>query len=115
MSTNEPRNLAAELRQSLIEATRTREHRAELATLREELAKANRACQTLGKVVAGQSRSLYAAWIEVRRGDLDAAAQWVLNSVPDVWDGPPEEEWNGTETGGEWFDRTIEPAGGTPS
>lgn len=109
--TGEQRNLAADLRQSLDDATREIEQR-ELAALREELTKAQRAAQTLGNVVAGQARSLYAAWIEVARNDLHAASQWVLNSVPDVWDGPPEHEWNGTETGDEWFSRTDEPSAG---
>ena len=27
-------------------------------------------------------------------------------SVPDVDDNPPDEQWNGTETGSEWFWRT---------
>lgn len=80
-------------------------HEGELAALREELAKTQRAAQTLGRTVVSQARSLYAAWIEVARGDLHAASQWVLNSVPDVWD---DEPWNGTETAQEWFDRTDE-------
>jgi hypothetical protein len=59
----------------------------------------------LGRIVSSQSRATYAAWIDSRRGDHKAAAEWLANSVPDV---PDHEPWNGTETGGEWFWRTKE-------
>jgi hypothetical protein len=70
--------------------------------------KLQRACETLGRVVVGQARDLYAMWIDVSRGDMDAVRERVLNTIPDVDDNEPDEQWNGTETGGEWFWRTKE-------
>jgi hypothetical protein len=73
-----------------------------------ELAKLQQACQTLGMVVERQARDLYAMWVDVSRGDLEAVRERVLNAIPDVDDNEPGEQWNGTETGDEWFDRTRE-------
>jgi hypothetical protein len=44
--------------------------------------------------------------IDVTRGDLEAVRQRVLNAIPDVDDNEPAEQWNGTETGSEWLERT---------
>jgi hypothetical protein len=80
----------------------------QLAAVTAERDKIQRACQTLGRVVVHQARDLYAMWIDVSRGDMDAVRERVLNVLPDVDDNEPDEQWNGTETGGEWFWRTKE-------
>lgn len=80
----------------------------EVADVWAELAKVQRAAQTLGMVVERQARDLYAMWIDVSRGDLEAVKERVLNSIPDCDDNEPDQQWNGTETGDEWFDRTRE-------
>jgi hypothetical protein len=82
------------------------------AGLAAELAKVQRGAQTLGMVVTRQARDLYAMHIDVSRGDLEAVAQRVLNSIPDVDDNPPAEQWNGTETGSQWLDRTRDALAG---
>lgn len=76
--------------------------------LEAELAKVQGAARTLGMVVTHQARDLYAAWIDVSRGDLQAVRERVLNSVPDCDDNGPGGQWNGTEAGDEWFERTRE-------
>lgn len=71
----------------------------------DELARLKTACRTLARVVTGQVRAMEAARIEMAHGDLYAASQWILNSLPDVWD-DPETEWDGKESAAEWWDRT---------
>ena len=80
----------------------------ETADVRAELAKVQRGAQTLGMVVTRQARDLYAMHIDVSRGDLEAVAQRVLAAIPDCDDNEPAEQWNGTETGSEWLERTRE-------
>lgn len=70
-----------------------------------ELINLRNACQTLGKVVSGFSQTMEAARIELVQGKPESALQWILNATPDVWDGPEELAWNGTETAQEWLDR----------
>jgi hypothetical protein len=48
-------------------------------------------------------RGLYAAWIDAQRGDLKAVIECLAEGL-DGFEGP---EWNGTETGTEWHDRTA--------
>jgi hypothetical protein len=79
---------------------------AALAEVIAERDKLQQACQTLGTVVERLARDRYASWIDASRGDMDAVRQGVLNSMPDVDDNEPDEQWNGTETGSEWFWRT---------
>lgn len=69
------------------------------------------ACVTLGRTVEHQARMIYAAGIDVALSDFRAAAQWVLNATPDVDDNDPDDQWNGTETGAQWFERTRDTAG----
>ena len=85
-----------------------------------EIAKLRNACQLLGWVVTGQARAMEAARIEMAQGSTEKAMQWILNSLPDVWD-DEETEWDGTETANEWWDRTdafyretAATTGGTP-
>lgn len=80
----------------------------ELADVQAELAKVQRGAQTLGMVVTRQARDLYAMWIDVSRGDLEAVKERVLSAIPDCDDNEPGEQWDGTETGREWFERTRE-------
>jgi hypothetical protein len=77
-----------------------------LAAAQAELDKVQRGAATLGMVVVRQARDLYAMHIDVTRGDLEAVRQRVLNAIPDVDDNEPAEQWNGTETGSEWLERT---------
>jgi hypothetical protein len=57
----------------------------------------------LAHALSFQARTLYAAWIDIARGDRDSAVRWIVNAQPDQWDGEP---WNGTETGERWLART---------
>ena len=75
-------------------------------SIREHRRRAEDACQMLGRVVTGHARAMEAARIELAQGDARKAMEWILNSLPDVDDNPPEDQWNGTETAQEWFDRT---------
>jgi hypothetical protein len=71
----------------------------------DEVRKLRNACRTMGKVITGMARSMEAARIEMLQNGPEAAMQWILNSIPDVDDNDPEDQWNGTETAGEWLDR----------
>jgi hypothetical protein len=71
----------------------------------DEFAVVKSACRMLAKAVTGQNRAMQAARIEMAQGNAPAAVQWILNSLPDVWD-DPETEWDGTESANEWWDRT---------
>lgn len=82
----------------------------ETGAVMDELARVQRAAGTLGMVVERLARDLYAMWVDVSRGDLEAVRERVLNSIPDCDDNEAAEQWNGTETGDEWFDRTREGA-----
>ena len=59
----------------------------------------------LANSVARNPQVMEAARIEMRQAGAHAAMQWILNSLPDVWD-DPETEWDGKESAGAWFDRT---------
>jgi hypothetical protein len=71
----------------------------------DELARLREGARTLGKAVIGQRRAMEAARIELAQGSAEKAMQWILNSLPDVWD-DPETEWDGKESAEAWFDRT---------
>ena len=71
----------------------------------DEITRLRNACQLLGQVLTGHGRAMEAARIEMAQGSTEKAMQWILNSLPDVWD-DEETEWNGTETANEWWDRT---------
>ena len=74
------------------------EHDLALATLR-------RSARILANIVARNHQVMEAARIEMRQNGPHAAMQWILNSIPDVWD-DPETEWDGKESAEAWFDRT---------
>jgi hypothetical protein len=61
--------------------------------------------ETLGKIVVRQAQSMEAARIEMIQNGPEKAMQWILNSIPDVDDNDPADQWNGTETAREWLDR----------
>ena len=88
--------------------TTTETETTDLAALQERLRRAEDACQLLGRVVTGQARAMEAARIEMLQGSTHKAMQWILNSLPDVDDNDPEDQWDGFETAQEWFDRTDE-------
>lgn len=72
---------------------------------RAELARVQSAAQTLGRVVTWQARSMEAARIEMLQNGPEKAMQWILNSIPDVDDNDPEDQWDGKESAAEWIDR----------
>jgi hypothetical protein len=65
--------------------------------------------RTLGRIVSEMSAGLYAAWINLQRGDSGAALKWIEEMPADARDRDPETTWNGTETGAEWLARTQAP------
>lgn len=75
-----------------------------------EITKLQNACKLMGRSITGLSRAMEAARIELAQGSAEKAMEWILNSLPDVSDDDPEDQWNGTETANEWFDRTREGA-----
>ena len=79
----------------------------ELAATKERLRRTENACQLLGRTVTGLARTLEAAHIELVQGKPGNALEWILNATEYVHDGRAD-QWNGTETAQEWFDRTDE-------
>ena len=71
----------------------------------DEFAALKRSARILASIVARNHQVMEAARIEMRQTGAHAAMQWILNSLPDVWD-DPETEWDGKESAGAWFDRT---------
>ena len=71
-----------------------------------ELSRVQSAARTLGKVVTRMAQSMEAARIEMIQNGPEAAMQWILNSLPDVSDEAPEDQWDGKETATQWIDRT---------
>jgi len=76
-----------------------------LGRVEAELARTQSAAQTLGKVVCWQAQSMEAARIEMIQNGPEKAMQWILNSIPDVDDNDPADQWNGTESAAEWIER----------
>lgn len=84
-----------------------------LARMRDEaraqLARAAEAHKALSRVAESKTRELYAAWIEVRHGSNNDIADEILAEACEGFGGP---QWNGTETGIEWLERTrVKPCG----
>lgn len=84
----------------------TPDQAAEVARLKAELSRVQSAAQTLGKIVARMAQSMEAARIEMIQNGPEAAMQWILNSLPDVSDEAPGDQWDGKETARQWIDRT---------
>jgi hypothetical protein len=70
-----------------------------------ELAKLRRAVQTLSHIVGGQVQAMEAACIEMQQTTPHTAMQWIINSLPGLWD-DPDTAWDGEESAQAWFDRT---------
>ncbi len=69
---------------------------------RAELARAGELIRRLERITTTWTRGMYSAWIDCQRGDAKAAAECLSEGL-DGYDGP---EWDGTETGAEWWERT---------
>jgi hypothetical protein len=54
------------------------------------------------RITTAYTRGMYMARIDCMRGDVKAAVDCLSEGL-DGWDGT---EWNGTETGAEWWERT---------
>ena len=72
--------------------------------LESELANAREACHMMARIVISQQCAMQAARIEMCQNGPHEGMQWILNSLPDVWD-TPETEWDDKESAQEWFDR----------
>lgn len=77
---------------------------------RAERDKLRDACRHLGHLVTGMARTFKAARIEMIQSGPGKAMEWVLSSIPDVDDDDPADQWDGTESAGEWFGRAREAA-----
>jgi hypothetical protein len=75
---------------------------AERIALQRDRDKARKLVSVLERIAAAWTRGMYCAWIDCQRGDPAAAAR-TLSEGLDGWDGT---EWDGTETGAEWWERT---------
>lgn len=95
----------ADLAEELARATAPAEA-GEVARLKAELSRVQSAAQTLGKIVTRLGQSMEAARIEMIQNGPEAAMQWILNSLPDVSDEAPGDQWDGQETATQWIDRT---------
>ena len=69
---------------------------------RAERDKARELASSLERLMTSWTRGMYAAQIDCFRGDPKAAAA-ILSEGLDGYAGP---EWDGTETGTEWWERT---------
>ena len=69
---------------------------------RAELARAGELIGRLERITTAWTRGMYSARIDCWRGDPAAAAACLSEGL-DGYDGP---EWDGTETGAEWWERT---------
>jgi hypothetical protein len=69
---------------------------------RAQVAKAEALIGQLERITTAWTRGMYSARIDCWRGDAKAAAECLSEGL-DGYDGP---EWDGTETGTEWWERT---------
>jgi hypothetical protein len=69
---------------------------------RADLAKAGELIRQLERITTAWTRGMYSAWIDCCRGDVKAAIECLSEGL-DGYDGT---EWNGTETGTGWWERT---------
>ena len=95
----------AELAEELARVTAPAEA-GEVARLKAELSRTQSAAQTLGKIVTRMAQSMEAARIEMIQNGPEAAMEWIVNSLPDVSDEAPQDQWDGNETATQWMDRT---------
>ena len=71
----------------------------------DDLAALRRSARILASLLARNHQVMEAARIEDFQNGANAGMQWILNSLPDVWD-DPETAWDGKESAEAWFDRT---------
>ena len=76
--------------------------KAERDEARAKLAKAEALTGALERITTAWTRGMYSARIDCQRGDVKAAVEFLSEGL-DGYDGP---EWDGTETGAEWWERT---------
>ena len=69
---------------------------------RAKLAQAEALIGRLERITTAWTRGMYSARIDCLRGDAEAAAGCLSEGL-DGYEGP---EWDGTETGAEWWERT---------
>ena len=69
---------------------------------RADLAGAGELIRQLERITTAWTRGMYSAWIDCWRGDVKAAIECLAEGL-DGYDGT---EWDGTETGAEWWERT---------
>jgi hypothetical protein len=74
----------------------------ELDEARAELAGAAELIRRLERITTAWTRGMYSARIDCLRGDPEAAAACLSEGL-DGYEGP---EWDGTETGAGWWERT---------
>ena len=67
-----------------------------------KLAQADELIRRLERITTAWTRGMYSARIDCWRGDAKAAAKCLSEGL-DGYDGP---EWDGSETGAEWWERT---------
>jgi hypothetical protein len=75
---------------------------AERDEARAERDQSRESLKMLGRITSTLVRTVYAAWIDCRRGDIAAVTLTLANNI-EGYAGPV---WNGTETGDEWWNRT---------
>jgi hypothetical protein len=75
---------------------------ADVALVVEQRDKARELVRSLERIITAWTRGMYAAQIDCRRGDPKSAIS-ILSEGLDGYDGP---EWDGKETGTEWWERT---------
>jgi hypothetical protein len=78
----------------------------ELEAVSAQLDRKTKYARALEGVTAAWAHSMYAAHIDCVRGDVKPAISFLAEAL-DGFEGP---EWNGTETGAEWLERTAAPA-----
>lgn len=64
------------------------------------------ALRVLGGIVSEMSAGLYAAWIDLQRGDREAALKFIESMPAELRQRDGDAAWNGAETGAAWIDRT---------
>jgi hypothetical protein len=67
-----------------------------------DLARADELIRRLERITTAWTRGMYSAWIDCQRGDAEAAAGCLSEGL-DGYDGT---QWDGSETGAEWWERT---------
>ena len=75
---------------------------AEIEQLKAERERLDKLARAYERITTAWTRGMYMARIDCMRGDIKAAVN-CLSECLDGYDGP---EWDGKETGGQWWERT---------